>query len=268
MSAMTRATRAGLIKFALLTGAADSATTGITTAAKDGTAITTSDIIIGVLELEVTHNTWTDITSSSAIIAGGKITCPNSDTDVVAVWWMATDAGLQVSSPIVQAEVGVGALANTNITIADISETDVLIAAIEINTATGAWTDRTDTTSVTAANTVQCTASTNTNALFVMWTDLSGPRGFAALNLQMGIATIDASPTAYPSSATLTGINAEDVVLIALEVDETDYDAIDELTSVISVESDDTLAINEPSPTASASSKILVFYQKSNDLDA
>jgi len=268
LSAMTRATRAGLIKFALLTGAADSATAGITTAAKDGTAITTSDIIIGVLELAVTANTWTDITSSSAIIAGGKITCPNSDTDVVAVWWMATDAGLQVASPIVQAEVGAGALANTNITIANISTTDVLIAAIEINTTTGAWTDRTDTTSVTAANTVQCTASTNTNALFVMWMDLSGPRGFAALNLQFGIATIDSSPSTDPSSATLTGINAEDVLLVALVVDETDYDALDEVASVSSVASDDTLTVDEPSPTATAGAKILCFYQKSNDLDA
>lgn len=263
---MTRAVRAGLIKFALLTGASDSSTVGITTAALDGTAITTSDIIIGCMELAQTTNVWTDITSNSAIIASGKVTCPTSTNDVVAVWWMARDAGLQVSSPFPMGEVGTGALANVAITIVGISTTDVIIAAIEINTTTGAWTDRTDTTTIDAADVVKCSASTNTNSLFVMWMDLSGNRAFAALNMQFGIATIDSSPTSDPSSATLTGIKVEDVPLINLVVDETDYDAIDEVTPYTEA-GDDTLTIDEPSPTATSGSKVLCFWQKSNDLD-
>lgn len=267
MTGMTRAVRAGLIKFALLTGAADSATAGITCTAGDGTAISSSDTLIAVMELAQTSNAWTDVTSSSSI-SGTKVLCPESADDKIAVWWLAADAGLQVSSPFVKAEVGAGALANTDITISGISTTDVIICAVEINATSGAWTDRTATTSVTAANTVQCTASTSGNSVFVMWMDLSGPRGFSSLNLQFGIGTIDSSPSTDPSSATLTGINDEDVLLVCLCVDETDYDALDELTGVATISADDTLSIDEPSPTATAGAKLLCFYQKSNDLDS
>ena len=265
---MNRATRAGLLKFALVNGAADSATVGVTTAAQDGTAITTNDILIAVLELAATTNVWTDVTTSSAIIAGGKATFPNSAGDVVALLWMARDAGQQVSSPFIASEVGAGALANTNITIAGIETSDVLVAVVEINVTTGAWANRTGNSSITAANTIQCSDSTNGNSVFVIYMDTTGPRSFSALNLQFGIATIDSSPSTDPSSATLTGINAEDVLLVAVVVDETDFDIIDDLTSVAVVASDDTLTIDEPSPTATAGSKIFCLYQKSNDLDA
>jgi len=97
--------------------------------------------------------------------------------------------------------------------------------------------------------------------------DLTGPRSFSALNLQFRIGTIDSSPSTDPSSAALTGINADDILFSVLVVDETDYDIIDDLTSVSSVASDDTLTIDEPSPTATAGSKLLCFYQKVNDLD-
>ena len=267
MTGMTRAVRAGLIKFAILTGAADSATAGITCTAGDGTAISANDVLVGVLNIATTTNAWTNDTASSSISAT-KVLCPASANDKVAVWWMARDAGLQVSSPFVAAEVGAGALANTAITIAGIETSDVLISVIEVDASTGAWTDRTAATTITAANTVKCTSSTNGNSLFVMYMDLTGPRSFSALNLQMGIATIDSSPSTDPSSATLSGVNAEDVLLVCLCVDETDYDALDELTSVTSVSADDTLTVDEPSPTATAGAKLLCFYQKSNDLDA
>ena len=265
---MTRATRAGLIKFAILSGAADSATTGIATAAGDGVAITTDDILIGVLELAVTTNEWTDTTADSAIIAGGKITCPESNTDTVAVWWLATNAGLQVSSPFVASEIGTGALANTNIIISGIATTDILISVVEVDVTSGAWTDRTAASSITAANTIQCTDSTNGNSVFVVYLDLSGPRSFSAINLQFGIATVDSSPSTDPSSATLTGINSNDVLLVALCADETSFGLIDDLTSVTSVSADDTLTVNEPSPTSTSGAKILCIYQKSNDLAA
>lgn len=265
---MDRAVRAGLLKFALIDGAADSATAGISVAAGDGVAITTDDIIVGVLELTVTTNAWVDITSGATIIAGGKITTPDSANDKIGIWWMARNAGLQVASPFIASELGAGASADTNITITGIQTTDIIISAVEINATTGAWTDRTAATSITAANTVQCTASTSGNFVHVIYMDLSGNRAFSSINIQFGIATIDSSPSTDPSSATLVGINAEDVVLTALAGDEADYDALDDLTSVVTVDSDDTLTIDEPSPTQTAGSKLLVFYQKSNDLDA
>lgn len=266
---MTRATRAGLIKFALVDGAADSATAGLTVEAGDGTSIGADDILIGVMELATTTNAWTDVTDDSAVLEAGTVTCPASGSDKIAVWWMAVDEEQQVASPFVMASVGAGAGAGktADIDATGISETDDIIAAIEINTTTGAWTDRTSATSITEDDVVQCTASTVGNMLFVMWMDLSGPRAFSSLNLQFGIATIDSSPTSDPSSATLTDIKAEDTVLVALIVDETDYDALYEVTDEVSVASDGVLTVDEPSPTATGGAKILCFWQKANDLD-
>jgi len=263
---MTQATRAGLIKFALCTGSAASATTGIACTAKDGVKITMNDILIAVMEVQASDSVWTDVTDSSAIIAGNKIQCPESNTDMIAVLWLATDAGLQVSSPFVAAELGIGALANVAITISGIAVADVLIAAIEIDTTSGAWTDRTDKTTIDAANVVKCTESTDGNSLFVLYMDLTGPRAFSSLNLQFGIATIDSSPSSEPSTATLTGVNDEDVLLVALVVDEASYEALDELTSVSSVSADDTLIIDCPSPAGTAGAKIFCLYQKTLDL--
>jgi len=268
---MTRATRAGLLKFALVSGAADSDSAGVTTAAQDGTAITTSDILISVMELAATTNVWTDVTADSdtAIIAGGKVTFPASAGDVVAILWLARDAGLQVASPFVASEVGAGALADVDITISGIAVGDVIVAAVEINVTSGAWTDRTGTTSITEADTVQCTASTNGNTVMVIYMDLTGPRSFAALNLHFGIGTVDASPGDTDSTITLTGVNAEDALLMAVAVDETDYDVVDDITSYCVVSADDTLTFsNEPSETTTSGSKVFCLYQKSNDLDA
>jgi len=266
---MTRATRAGLIKCAVLVGANDSATAGIVTAAQDGTAISTDDILIAVLELKDSTNAWADITSTTDIIAGGKITCPDSADDNIFVLWMATNAGLQVSSPFIAAGVGVGAVGNTAIAITGIEESDVIIAAIQIDTTDGLWTDRTDNTTISDDGEVKCSDSTNTDDLFVIWMDLTGPRGFSAVNLQFGIATLDSSPSSNPSSATLTDIKAEDTILVALIADETDYDAMQEVASVVSVTSDGVIAVDEPDPatTATAGSKIFCIWQKANDLD-
>ena len=263
---MTRATSAAVLKFALLTGAIDSATVPITCTAGDGTAITTSDIIVGCLELEVTSNAWTDNTARSAIIAGGKVTFPRSDDDKVAIWWLARNAAGQVASPFPTGGVAAGAGANVDITLTGITSTDTLISVIEVDTATGAWLDRTAASSIRIANVIRCTASTAGNSVFVLYMDKSGPRGFASLNLQMGVATIDVSPTSDPSTATLTGINSRDVILMALCVDETDYNVLYDLT-VFCTPGNDSVTIDEPSPTVSSGAKVLVFYQKSNDLE-
>lgn len=267
MSGMTLATRAGLIKFAILSGAGDSSTAGIACAAGDGTAITVNDRLVGVVELHGTTYLPTLRTASSAIIAGGKVTCPNSAGKVILVWWMARDAERQCSSPFVQGAVGAGAGANTAITVSGISTTDRLICVAEINASTGAWTDRTAASSITAANEIKCTSSTAGNSVFVMWMDLSGPRAFSALNLQLLLGTLDASPTSVPSSATVTGILTTDKPLVVLAVDETDADALAEFGSVSSVTATDTVAINDdsPSPTLTAGATLYVFYQKGND---
>src|SRR4030042_429222 len=102
-------TRSALLKFALLTGAADSSTAGITCTAKDGTAIAVGDQLIAVVNIAVTTNLPTNDTASSSILAG-KIKCPNSATDVVAVWWMAcTSDANQMHPPMIEGDLVAGA---------------------------------------------------------------------------------------------------------------------------------------------------------------
>jgi hypothetical protein len=264
---MTRATRAALIKFAVVAGAADSSTAGISVAAEDGTAITTNDIIIACVELAQTSNAKTDRTAASAIIAGGKITVPASANDTILVWWMARDAGQQVSSPYIRAEIAAGGSADTNMAIAGIATSDLLICVASIHSTTGAWTDRTANSSITSAGNVQCDESTTGEYIFVVWMDLSGPRSFSALNLQFALANIDTSPSTDPSSATVSGLKSEDTLQVVLCLDETDGDVLDELTAVSSCTVDGTLTVDEPSPTASSGAELFVFWQKANDLD-
>ena len=271
---MTRATRAGLIKFAVVAGAADSATAGISVAAKDGTAITTDDIIIACVELAQTTNDKTDRTATAAIIAGGKITVANSENDVILVWWMATNAGLQVSSPFIMGGDGDGTTAATAIAVTGISTTDIPICCVSVHTTTGAWTDQTDKMTITDDDEIKIAANdTSGQRILVMWMDVSGPCGFAAMNLQFGLANMDASPTSQPSSATLTDILAEDVPLVVIVLDETDGDLLEEMGAQTTVSADATLAVDDtpvggdPSPTDLAGAELMVFYQKSNDLD-
>lgn len=272
MGGMTRARVKALLKFAILTGAADSSTAGITCAAGDGTAITVSDEIVACYEMAQTSNAITDRTSTSAIIAGGKVTVPESADDRIAVWWLALDAGLQVDSPYIGSGLGAGALANTDITISGIGTSDVLISVVEINASSGLQTDRTAASTITAANTIRCTQSTNGNSVYVLYMDKSGPLAFSAMNLQFAVGTVDTSPSADPSpiagtsSAVVTGVKAGDTLLSVLAVDETDFDALYDLTPYCVVAGTNSIAIEEPSPTATVGAKLLVFWQKANDL--
>jgi len=62
-----------------------------------------------------------------------------------------------------------GAGADTNIAVSGITVNDKLLAVIEIATSTGIPTDRTGTTSITSAGNIQCTVSTSSDKLIVLW---------------------------------------------------------------------------------------------------
>lgn len=67
-----------------------------------------------------------------------------------------------------------GANANTNITVTGINKGDLIVSVLEIQPPTAGSgnaiaNDRTATTSITAANTIQCTQSTASNQLLVLW---------------------------------------------------------------------------------------------------
>lgn len=64
-----------------------------------------------------------------------------------------------------------GAGANTNIAIAGIKTTDLLVSVIEVPASTP-LVDRSATTSITSDGNIQCTAATTGNQLLVTWLQL------------------------------------------------------------------------------------------------
>lgn len=250
-------TRSALLKFALLTGASDSSTAGITCAAKDGVAIAVGDQLIAVVNIATTTNLPTDETADSSIIAG-KVKCPTSTNDVVAVWWMAcTSAADQMASPMIEGDLVDGAASNTNMATVGIKTGDTLICAVEIATSTGAWTDRTDTTSITSDGNVQCSVATTDDTMLLMWHSLDNVTAEASMYLRFALANMGLSDE---SDITVTGIKTEDEVLVCYATDEASALGLDEVSAEVEITEDDTIRIDQVSPTITAGADLWVFW--------
>lgn len=261
MGGMTQSRPGALIGFDLVAGAADSSTVGLSVSDPDSNAIKTGDEVIACIELAQTTNAWTDITDDAEIITGGKVTVPASANDNVAVWWMKTDPdydeGRIVSSPYLRAEVAAGALANTNIAISGSNTTDVIVSVVEVNATSGAWTDRTLTSSFTSDGYLQCTASTNGNSIFVLWLD-GDVAADSSVCYKFAIATLGLSDE---SDLTLTGVATADSIPVCVAVDETDYDLLDAIQEAeITITAADTFRIDQVSPTVTAGAKCFVIW--------
>lgn len=250
-------TRSANIKFALLTGAADSSTAGITCTAKDGTAIAVGDQLIAVVNIAVTTNLPTNDTASSSIIAG-KVKCPTSTDDKVAVWWMAcTSNADQQASPMIEGDLVDGAGANTAIAVSGIMLKDTLISCIEIAVTTGALTDRTDTTTITANGEIKCSAATDSDQLMVMWHAKDQVTAEASMCLRFTLGTMGVSDG---SDITITGIKTDDEVLVCYATDETSAEGLDEVAAEVEITDDDTIRIDQVSPTVTAGCKLWCFW--------
>lgn len=249
--------RSALLKFALLTGAADSATAGITCTAKDGTAIAVGDQLIAVVNIATTTNLPTDDTANASIIAG-KVKTTASANDLIAVWWMAcTSDADQMASPMIEGDLVDGAGADTNMATTGIKTGDSLICAIEIATSTGAWTDRTDTTSITSDGNIQCSVATTDDTMLLMWHALDNVTAEASMYLRFTLATMGASDG---SDITVTGIKTEDQVLACYATDEASALGLDEVSAEVEITEDDTIRIDQVSPTVTAGADLWVFW--------
>lgn len=264
MSAMTVSRRGALIGFDLVSGAADSDTTGLAVSDADGNSISTDDEIIAIIELAQTTNAHTDRTAhaDTGIIAGGKITVAASANDTIAVWWMKNDPayneGQIVDSPYIRAEVVNGTTADTNIAVSGSHTTDVLVSAVEVNATSGAWTDRTATTSFTSDGYIQCTDDTSSNQIFLIWIDTNYAIADSAVCYKFGYATMGLSDE---SDITLSGLTTSDSILVCVAFDETDYDALDAIQpDEITITATNTFRIDQVSPTVTASSKLFVIW--------
>jgi len=251
-------TRAANIKFALVDGAADSATAGLDVEAKDGTTLAYGDQLIAVVELVTSDNTPTDRTATSSINSSDKLLVANSENDKIAVWWMACTADAdQMSSPMIEADLVEGALANTNMATTGIKTGDSLICAVEIATTTGAWTDRTDTTSITSDGNVQCTAATTDDTMLLMWHAKDNVTAEASMYLRFTLASMGLSDE---SDITVTGIKTEDQVLACYATDETSALGLDEVSAEVTITEDDTIRVDQVSPTVTAGADLWVFW--------
>jgi len=251
-------TRSALIKCALVDGAADSATAGLTVAAKDGTSLAYGDQLIAVVNIAVTTNLPTDDTANASISAAGKLLCSASADDKILVWWMAcTSDADQQASPMIEGDLVDGANAETNIAVSGIKTGDSLICAIEIATSTGALTDRTDTFSITSDGNVQCSVATNSDQIMLMWHAKDQETAEAAMYLRFALTTLG---TSDESDITITGIKTEDEVLVAYVTDETSAAGLDEVSDEVTITEDDTIRVDQVSPTVTASANIWAFW--------
>lgn len=250
-------TRSALLKFALLTGAADSDTVGITCAAKDGTAIAVGDQLIAVVNIATTTNLPTDDTTNASIIAG-KVKTTASASDLVAVWWMAcTSDADQMASPMIEGDLVAGAGAATGIAVSGIKALDSLICSVEIATSTGAWTDRTDTTTITDDAEIECSVATTSDMLLLMWHAKDNVTAEASMYLRFDLANMGLSDE---SDITITGIKPEDEVLVCYATDEASALGLDEVAAEVVITEDDTIRIDQVSPTVTAGADLWVFW--------
>lgn len=251
-------TRSAYVQFALVTGAADSATAGLTVASKGGVSLAYGDQLVGVVNIAQTTNLPTDDTANASISAAGKLLTTASANDVIAVWWMACTSGAnQMASPMIEGDLVAGAAADTDIAIAALAAGDDIICAVEIAVTTGAWTDRTDTTSITEAGVIQCTAATDGDMVLVMYHAKENVTAEASMFLRFALANLGTSDEA---DITLTGIKAEDQVLVAYVTDETSAEGLDEVSAEVTITADDTIRVDMVSPTATSAADLWLFW--------
>lgn len=257
MGGMTLPVDSAVLRFALLDGAADSATAGIDCADLAGNALAYGDEIVAAVELVTGDNTPTDRTSAAGITAGGNLTVPDSANDKVAVWWMAkTSDSDSVPSPRLQSALVTGGSAGA-LTCAGIAVGDSIVSAVEINASTGAWTDRSSVTTITDTNEITCSQATTGNKVWVIWMDKTGTVTNSNALWKFTLATAGLSAE---SLIAVSGLTTVDDVMICLAADESDADALEELSSVVTIPSDGYIVIGATSPTDVASCKLWIFW--------
>lgn len=79
---------------------------------------------------------------------------------------------IEIKAGLIKSALVTGAAADTNITVTGIKKGDHLIIVLESAATSALLTDRTATTTITAADTIQCSVDTSTDKLVVFWQPL------------------------------------------------------------------------------------------------
>jgi len=259
---MSQAVSAALLRVAIVDG--DSANTAIACADAAGNDIGANDTIVACIEQKTETNLSTDRTSTTTVSAAGEIKCSDdTDDDKLIVLWMAQEAPAnQQASPSFGFALVDGDSANTDIAVVDklgdnIDADDALFAVIEKTASTGAVVDRTATSSITSDGNIQCTADTSGDQLIVAWMSRTGARAYNSVCMKFTLATMGLSDE---SDVTVTGIATEDEVLAVFALDETSALPLDEVAAETVITDDDTVEINQVSPTVTAGAQLWVLW--------
>jgi hypothetical protein len=173
MSGMTKARDAMYMRSLILAG---------TTAAADiaVTDIATNDIIIfaGVFTASSSIASFADLTSECSVTSAGNIQFASTDTSGNDVWliWEDTSGGNGKARDAMNYKFTVCDGHASAMTVTGIAVEDELIFCLEfINKASIATlVDRTSICTISAANTVAISSSTNASLMLIIWQDLSG----------------------------------------------------------------------------------------------
>jgi len=116
-----------------------------------------------------------------------------------------------------------GANADTDITVTALNGTslaygDVLVCVMEMAVTTNAWTDQTANCSIQSDGKLQCTNSTASDRLFVLWEAATNALGYASFCIKSGI---DLSVSAGQDTFDIAGIEAGDPVILCVGIDGT-----------------------------------------------
>ena len=241
---MTNAVGSLSLQTAVVAGAGANANIAVT-------GIAVEDTLIAVQESAVTTADPTDRTAASSITSAGNIQCTAATTSDTLIVLFHDASGPGIDSPCIKAFLGTGNDADTNITVTGIALEDTLLGVYELTSLDAVWTDRTATSSITAANTIQSTeAFTNTTSdqCLTIYHDASG-RGINSASLKWGQCNGSAT------TSTLTGISTEDTLLLVLELAVTSNIATDR-TATTTITAANTLT----SGTSTVNDKLLVLY--------
>lgn len=131
----------------------------------------------------------------------------------------------QVDDLALKSMYATGAAANTNIAVTGITTDDTIICALELSATHYLPTDQTRRCSITSAGYIQCTKTTATDTLWVLWHDASSNAAIDAPCLKFNYVNGAAAST----NMAVTGIATEDTLLAAIAVTDTTAEWADDL---------------------------------------
>jgi hypothetical protein len=163
----------------------------------------------------------------------------------------------QQASPMIEGDLVAGAGASTSIAVSGIMLRDALISVVEVEVTSGAFTDRTAASSIYADGYIRCSAATTSDMLMVMWHAKDQATAEASMYLRFTLGTMGVSDG---SDITITGIKSDDEILVCYATDETSAEGLDEVAAEVEITDDDTIRIDQASPTITGGCKLWCFW--------